>query len=406
MAKVFISYSRDSQDIVEELVQDLNDDGHETWFDQRLTGGQKWWDTILSEIRQCDIFAAALTPDSVEFPACQRELDYANLLQKPVLPVALSDQVHPEALAHGLAEVHNLVYRRGDKRAFKNLQRAIKKLPEAKPLPDPLPDPPPVPMSYLSTLREQIGTGPELTPKDQSYLVSELRSHFRDGGRPEEIIELLQRLKRRRELRANVALDIDELLGDISRGQRDSPSSKGHIVSNDTPTKDHKDQVREAAPDDGTGREIKLDSAAAECRRLLERVLNKGECWEFEIDPKNRFIVKSDASAATPCIRAKACLVDTFFDAKAIELKALGWTVDSSKFIRGLVGGAANGLTFGLICGVRDFMNLTEANRSWVDKSPKDAVTDAAADLTLALRSVAPKAKTIIVRRQEAETQA
>src|SRR5580704_16598418 len=51
MARIFISYSRESQGIVEELVQDLNDDGHENWFDQRLTGGQEWWDKILSEIR-------------------------------------------------------------------------------------------------------------------------------------------------------------------------------------------------------------------------------------------------------------------------------------------------------------------------------------------------------------------
>jgi hypothetical protein len=67
MAKIFISYDRASKDVVEQLVQDLADDDHEIWFDQQLTGGQKWWN-ILSEIRHCEIFVAVLTPGFVESP--------------------------------------------------------------------------------------------------------------------------------------------------------------------------------------------------------------------------------------------------------------------------------------------------------------------------------------------------
>jgi TIR domain len=78
MAKIFISYDRASKDIVEQVVEDLTDDDHAIWFDQHLTGGQNWWDNILSEIRQCEIFVAALTPASLESRACQRELKYAT----------------------------------------------------------------------------------------------------------------------------------------------------------------------------------------------------------------------------------------------------------------------------------------------------------------------------------------
>ena len=50
MGKVFfISYARDHQDVVRTLEQDLKDDGHETWFDQNLEGGQQWWNEILSQ---------------------------------------------------------------------------------------------------------------------------------------------------------------------------------------------------------------------------------------------------------------------------------------------------------------------------------------------------------------------
>jgi len=77
MAIVFISYDRAHQDVVKKLVQDLRDDEHETWFDQKLEGGQLWWDTVLSEIRKSEIFVTALTPESLESQACQRELKYA-----------------------------------------------------------------------------------------------------------------------------------------------------------------------------------------------------------------------------------------------------------------------------------------------------------------------------------------
>jgi thiol-disulfide isomerase/thioredoxin len=96
MAKIFISYSRASKDVIEEMIQDLTDDGQETWFDQHLTGGQRWWDNILSEIRECEVFVAALTPDFLESKACQREMKYAKDLLRTLLPIRLSDKVLPE----------------------------------------------------------------------------------------------------------------------------------------------------------------------------------------------------------------------------------------------------------------------------------------------------------------------
>jgi 5,6,7,8-tetrahydromethanopterin hydro-lyase len=220
MARIFISYSRESQGIVEELVQDLNDDGHETWFDQRLTGGQEWWDKILSEIRECGIFVAALTPDFQESRPCLRELNYGQRLQKPVLPVRLSDKIQPESLAYGLAELQCVDYCHRDKLALKMLQRAIRELSKSPPLPDPLPDPPAVPRSYLSTLRERIETDSPLEFKDQAQLVLELRSSWREGGPAEEITDLLQRLRKRDELFAKAWRDIDHLQREIDSGRR------------------------------------------------------------------------------------------------------------------------------------------------------------------------------------------
>jgi hypothetical protein len=218
MAKIFISYSRASKGVIEEMIQDLTDDGQETWFDQHLTGGQRWWDNILSEIRECDVFVAALTPDFLESKACQREMKYAKDLLRTLLPIRLSDKVLPDSLPPELTEVQWVDYSRPDKEALKSLQRTLRRLPKAPPLPDPLPEAPAVPASYLSNLRAKIDTDSQLQFQDQIQLVFELRSQFRNGDPVKEIIDLLQRLKKRDDLFAKVSQDIDHLHVKLAAG--------------------------------------------------------------------------------------------------------------------------------------------------------------------------------------------
>jgi hypothetical protein len=40
--KIFISYSSKNKDKVQDIASDLNDLDHDVWFDNELTGGQKW----------------------------------------------------------------------------------------------------------------------------------------------------------------------------------------------------------------------------------------------------------------------------------------------------------------------------------------------------------------------------
>ena len=55
MANIFISYNRDSKSIAKTLIEDIQKLGHTVWFDQKLSGGQVWWDKILESIRECDV---------------------------------------------------------------------------------------------------------------------------------------------------------------------------------------------------------------------------------------------------------------------------------------------------------------------------------------------------------------
>ena len=82
MSSIFISYSRLSEHVVKELVQDIEKLGHEVWFDQELSGGQKWWDQILAAVRRCDVFIFVLDQSSLNSVACKSEYGYANELNR------------------------------------------------------------------------------------------------------------------------------------------------------------------------------------------------------------------------------------------------------------------------------------------------------------------------------------
>ena len=88
-----------------------------------------------------------LTPELLESQACERELKYALDLKRPVLPIRLSAAVRPEFSSYYIHELQVVDYFDQDVQTLKSLQRAIKKLSKAPPLPDPLPAPPAIPVS-------------------------------------------------------------------------------------------------------------------------------------------------------------------------------------------------------------------------------------------------------------------
>ncbi len=97
--RLFISYAKVDRPLVNPLVELLRAGGHEPWYDFGLLPGQDWKDELLRQIRACDAFVYALTPDSVDSEWCQWEFAQAVQLSKPVVPVLLKDDtVLPESL--------------------------------------------------------------------------------------------------------------------------------------------------------------------------------------------------------------------------------------------------------------------------------------------------------------------
>jgi TIR domain len=220
--EVFVSYSRANAEVVKQLIDDMKQMDVPAWYDQTLTGGQKWWDNILANIRKCDIFIFALSPDSLDSEACNSELHYVAGLGKTILPVQVTDGVNLSLLTPPLSEYQVLDYRQCDKKAAFNLVKAINAAPDNPPLPDPLPAQPPVPVSYLSTLKERIDAEEPLTSQAQITLLFKLEEALRDGRPKTEIKDLLVRFKKRDELLARVGFQIDAALKTIDEGVEDA----------------------------------------------------------------------------------------------------------------------------------------------------------------------------------------
>ena len=209
MPSFFVSYSRLDEARVRTLVDDVGALGHDVWFDQDLSGGQAWWDQILEQIRQCQIFVIALSPAALSSAACQREHGYAAALGKPILPVVVADGVSAALLPPALSQVQLVQYRGQDRSEAFRLARAVNALPATPPLPDPLPPSPEVPTSYLGQLAEKVDTANVLSYEEQTSLLVDLRRGMQDPSTRDDSRTLLARLRRRRDLFASIAEEID-----------------------------------------------------------------------------------------------------------------------------------------------------------------------------------------------------
>lgn len=221
MKRIFVSYSPGDLEIVEQLAEDLRARGHNVWYDQTRTGGQRWWDHILAGIRDCDIFIFALSPESLDSEVCRSALDYTLQLGKQILPIVVSEGVNLNLLPPPLNEIQIIDYRGRDKTAFFPLSMSIVMGPDSAPLPNPLPAPPPVPVesvteeeidSTLSGLKKKIDSTELLSYRTQLWLVAELEKELESGGSSSEVRELMLKLKARDELLATVVTKIDSAL--------------------------------------------------------------------------------------------------------------------------------------------------------------------------------------------------
>ncbi len=249
MRNVFLSYSRRNASEAQSLAGDLEALGHRVWLDQELGGGQRWWDQITSQVRECDVFVCAIAPESLESEACRRELAYAEALRKPILPVLITDGVSTNRLPTTLAQLQLVDHREADREAALRLGRAFTVLPAPQPLPTPVPDPPEAPMSYLGALQDKLDSSEALGFETQSALLLQLKHALGDPEVDDDARELLARLRARRELLAVIAEEIDALAGTTAGvATPEAPSPPAPEATRETPRPAVEEAPSEAEP--------------------------------------------------------------------------------------------------------------------------------------------------------------
>src|SRR5207245_3564621 len=80
--RIFVSHSSKDEKFCLQLVEDLRrvlKDDDAVWYDARggLHGGDTWWRKIVAELTTCDVFIVVLSPDAVESPWVNDEIDLA-----------------------------------------------------------------------------------------------------------------------------------------------------------------------------------------------------------------------------------------------------------------------------------------------------------------------------------------
>ncbi len=89
MARIFVSYGRADRQFIDSVVPLLRRmyGQDSVWFDDEIHGGADWWQVILDEIADCDLFIYLISNNSLASLYCQAELREAQRLQKQFLPV-------------------------------------------------------------------------------------------------------------------------------------------------------------------------------------------------------------------------------------------------------------------------------------------------------------------------------
>jgi hypothetical protein len=224
---VFISYANQDEDAVRALATDLRRTRQTVWLDQELRG-DTWWQTIIKQIQDADVFVFALSNNSQRSKPCRAELEYARALGIPVLPV----QIGPlDGLrSTPIADLQIVDYRQRHADAALGLIAAVQEATARRgPLPEPLPDQPPIPFEYLMRLGRAIDA-PQMNPSEQVGVLAQLRQGLEDEddtNARRDITMLLRNMRRRPDATYRSVSEIDALLATIDQAPPTEPETPG-----------------------------------------------------------------------------------------------------------------------------------------------------------------------------------
>jgi len=87
----FISHASKNKSAVKEILRSLNENGYLFWYDEGLTPGEIWHDTIMARLDTCTQFIAMLSKEFWESYYCCEELEKAYNSGKNIVLLQLDD---------------------------------------------------------------------------------------------------------------------------------------------------------------------------------------------------------------------------------------------------------------------------------------------------------------------------
>jgi TIR domain len=87
--QIFVSYSRSDAEYVTKLVEYLRAQGLTIWVDANLDPGDRWNTTIREQIEASAVLLLVMTPAAEAAEWVERELQYAQSLGRPIVPLLL-----------------------------------------------------------------------------------------------------------------------------------------------------------------------------------------------------------------------------------------------------------------------------------------------------------------------------
>ena len=85
----FVCYAHDDADVVYPLLSALHEQGCRLWYDEGISPGSEWTQTLADKIEGCAVLLYLLTPRSMASAHCRREINFALDVGVPIQAVHL-----------------------------------------------------------------------------------------------------------------------------------------------------------------------------------------------------------------------------------------------------------------------------------------------------------------------------
>lgn len=226
MKNIFFSYAREDRHLVAPMAKNLEEAGFIVFFDQDIIGGQQWWDRLLTQIEECDVFAPVLSSLYLRSGPCRIEVSYAVELGKTLLPIDLSaGTLSNAAFIDPIKGAQWVSYRSDDPTStFVSLVRAVNNAEAAPPLPEGRQRPAAPGADVLASAVRLVGSADQLTETEQWAVVGELRANLR-GETGAAARALLESFLLRRDVLVSVYQDASSMIGELPQTAPPPPPS-------------------------------------------------------------------------------------------------------------------------------------------------------------------------------------